>query len=304
MSTSIKNSHHELSENLKATIFGTENFVLLKTIPDGSCLFHAIYNALNKDSYRTKNIEKRKAYVEEKRNELSTLYRDIDLNKENHENMYINLKEVFYNTRFNTENIKNNEEVISKEEIINKNAKYIANPKKYVGQEVIKLIKYFEKINIILIDENNSLTKTITGFRCEGYEEDFNSDYDKTIFIKINSRHFEPLVQYENNTYTGSFDTNSDLVNRIIEVCKTNKNIIVNAIIANRHNSVATSQVNKRKSTPKTTFSIPFTTTSSPVHTFSPKISTNNSSLLFNIIIIILLIFIILISIGLSSQSF
>jgi hypothetical protein len=297
----------QLSESLNNTIFGTENFILLDTIGDGSCLFHAIYNSLNKEDYRTKNDDMKKKYVKEKRNELAALYNSIYENKDKNsvtKKIYNNLKQNFYDIRINTEDGEKINKVSDEQKILKINSAYIASSE-WAGQEMLKLIRYFEEINIILIDDNSrSFDKT--GFRCEGYEESedsFNISYHKTIFIKLKNRHFEPLVINNPDIYTGIFETKSKLVDTIRKVCVTNKNIIINTGLEERKEQTGnirnkTTNTHKTSSTTnshKKTQSVNYQTMPSMSHQLQ---STNNLG--YNIIIIIILICIILISIGFS----
>ncbi len=279
----------ELPECLKNTIFGSENFVSLYTIGDGSCLLHAVYNAMNLDNYRSKSREEKIKYIIEKRNELATYYDELS---ENEDELYKKYKYSIFRKENISEKVKQvMEKIISIEpknidkesEIIikNDNMLYLGATHEYLGQEVINLIEHFEKINIIIIFIDKDLFKPFD-FICMDQN---NSNENENVIIKFYENHYEPLVK-KTESYQGSFKSDSEIVKNIREMCEmirtysnTKKQISpTNKRSTNNTPSTKNTTMVKPETKRRVIFNIPSTNRPSTKNTTTVKPETKNNS--------------------------
>jgi hypothetical protein len=248
-------------------LFNNLNLKTIYTIGDGSCLFHAFYNATNKDNYRNKSKTEKEQYVYNIRKDLSNLYekiyndykdgtpvpeelkdfydfsslsmfdirdfdKEIELNKiykqiNSKPNLinFIEILKLLYTKEYNFNDLSNeNKEKINQLiEIMDKkielNKKAIEDKWVYANQSIINLLKFYEKTNIILIDIDVIIYK-ITGFK--GHYIDL-FEYPESVIIKLDAKHYEPLVYLkEDNTLQGIFNNNDLIINNIIQIIKNN----------------------------------------------------------------------------------
>jgi hypothetical protein len=252
---------HELPDCLKTT-FSKYNLKIVETIGDGSCLFHAFYNATNTDNYRDKNTEEKKKFVNEKRIELGNLYETIYIDYKKGNKIPTDIEHLFdlggftlinptptsdddysdhdpemnsYVAILKTQYEKGNANLTNitdkdyKEKL--SNIARINDNKIKINKQAIQTMNVYSNPLIIQLLEFFETTNIIyieidaRRFKKTGYSSHNidNLKYQLTVLIKLEGNHFEPFIQLQENNIQGLFDTKSQFITDIVKLLKDNK---------------------------------------------------------------------------------
>lgn len=210
----------ELPDSLKGTSFEKRKFKTMQTIGDGSCLLHAIYYAIDKDGYRNKNSDAKRALVKTQRKLLASDYRRLAERFKNGEK-FDRFDSGHFDILFN-ENYRHDR--ITADRISRLNEEIITDPEQFLGLQIVNVIASQENKEIIIVDIDKGYS--ITNFKCYKNEK---MKYNKVVFILrfADKKHFEPLVAKDELTdnYVGEFRIDSSIVKEILDVCEVNDEI-------------------------------------------------------------------------------